>query len=66
MQSLNNRAMTEVEHYLDANHVQYLSESDIFKFDVLQWWKQNQYLYPLSLETVKQMLCVPASSVKSE
>ena len=52
-ETLESRAKNEVENYIDANHMQYLSKSEILKFDVLIWWKEKQYVYSLLAETVK-------------
>ena len=36
------------------------------KLSILEWWKQNQYLYPRLSVLAKKYLCIPASSVPSE
>ena len=32
----------------------------------LQWWKDNQFRFPLLSNYVKSILCIPATSVRSE
>jgi len=39
---------------------------DLTKFDLLNWWKVNEYIYPTLSKIAKDFLSIQASSVSSE
>ena len=38
----------------------------MYTTDILNWWKIREHLYPNLVQTVKVILCMPATSVPSE
>ncbi|XP_033742748.1 zinc finger BED domain-containing protein 1-like [Pecten maximus] len=53
------RAEIEVQKYKDL-------PSPTLESSPLQWWKENQNLFPLLSCAAKQLLCIPSTSVPSE
>ena len=39
---------------------------EMYTTDILNWWKIREHLYPNLVQTVKVILCMPATSVPSE
>ena len=39
---------------------------DLFKFDILNWWKLNEYNYPILSKIAKDFLSMQSTSVSSE
>jgi hypothetical protein len=53
--------MSELQRYLDSPPID--DEED---FDILDWWKQHEYQWPVLAQLARDILTVPVSTVASE
>ena len=59
----NNQIIDEIGTY---ENLKITSSEDLSKFDLLNWWKINEYVYPTLSKIAKDFLSIQSTSVSSE
>ncbi|KAK1424635.1 hypothetical protein QVD17_19968 [Tagetes erecta] len=59
-------ARGELERYITTNFISNVSRQDFENFDILAWWKDNEFRFPTLATMARDLLTVQASTVALE